>query len=181
MKILKKRSTAVAFVIVAAVVCSLAGVKLSVSRLANKTEKTFYDGVDGETGIQIYLDNACNEAKVIYYTASEYLDEEYTDGLRNAYNTLYDAEAISEKHDCFEELVEEAGAVELLLKTENSIPEDDRSYLELHLKNMDNIRKMIESGSYNARVADFEQSVLNSFPVNVLKGILKLEAPEPFE
>ena len=181
MKILKKRYVAIIFVIIVAIVFSLVGIKLSVTRQANKIEEMFYTGVDGETGIQIYLDNAFNEAKVIHYTVIQYFDEEYTDGLRDAYNGLVNAETIAEKFEYNEAILAEIESLVPMIETEYDMLDYDQLYLDTHMKNMDNIQKMIENSSYNKKVAEFEQDVLGSFPVNVLKGILGLEAPEYFE
>lgn len=181
MKLFKKRYIAIACVAIVAVLFSLIGIKLSVTRQADKIESIFISGINGETGIQTYLDNACNEAKVIHYTASAYLDREYTEGLRSAYNSLYEAETISKKHDCFENVISETDSLEALLNASTDISEDDRIYLSTHMENMKNIQRMIETSSYNEQISEFEQKILNVFPVSLLKGILRLEAPEYFD
>lgn len=180
MKILKKRYVAIIFVIIVAVVFSIIGIKVSVTRQAEKIEELFYSGIDGQTGIQGYLDNAFKEAKVIHYTVTEYFDDEYTDGLRETYNALFEADTIGEKFECNQAMMAEIESLIPLIETEFDMLDYDQLYLDTHLEKMDNIQKMIETSSYNEKVAEFEQTVLGSFPVNLLKGILGLEAPEYF-
>ena len=118
MKILKKRYVAVIFVIIVAVVFSLIGIKLSVTRQADKIEEMFYTGIDGETSIQVHLDNAFKEAKVIYYAVEQYFDDEYTDGLRDAYNALVeDADTIHEKFEYNQDIMAEIESLIPLIET----------------------------------------------------------------
>lgn len=180
MKILKKRYIAIIIVIIVAIVFSFIGIKLSVTRQAEKVEEMFYTGVDGETGIQVYLDNAFNEAKVIHYTVIQYFDREYTDGLREAYNALVEAETLAEKYEYYNAILTEVESLIPLIETEYSMLDYDQLYLDTHIENLNNIQQMIDNSSYNEKVAEFEQDVLGIFPVNVLKGILDLEAPEYF-
>lgn len=179
MNFYKKRSIAIIFVIIVAIIFSLIGVRLSVNRQSQKVENIFYTGADGETGIQTYLDNAFKEAKVIYTTATEYLDSEDTKAFRIAYNELYEADTISEKFNCNETLKAELDALLLLMNDENLL-NYDKVYLETHVGKMENIQQMIEKSSYNEKVQEFNENVLGSFPINLLKGILGLDAPEYF-
>ncbi|MBE6949387.1 MAG: hypothetical protein E7456_06030 [Ruminococcaceae bacterium] len=180
MKILKKPFVAIIIVLIVALVFSLVGIKLSVTRQAEKVEELFYTGIDGGTGIDTYLHNAGNEAKVIHYTAIQYFDEEYTDGLRDAYNNLIEAETIEEKFKYNQDMLTEIESLIPLIEMEVNMNSYDSIYLETHMGYMDDIQKMIDRNTYNEKVAEFEEEILGKFPVNLVASLLGLEAPEYF-
>lgn len=179
MNFLKKRYVAIIIVIIIAVVFTFVGIYVSVNRQTKKVEDMFYTGVDGETAIQTNLDNIYKEAKVIYATAEEYLGSEIPKPFRIAYNNMYDADTISEKYDCYQTLLQELEALHPYMEegVDNSY---DKVYYATHKENLENIRLMVENNSYNEKVQDYEENILNSFPVSLFKGILGLEVPEYF-
>jgi hypothetical protein len=163
MKILKKRSTAVVIVVILGVLFTLFGARRSLDRAAKNIESLFYNGVGSETSIQTYLDNEFKEAKVIYSTASRYLDDDTVSGFRAAYNALYNAETINEKYICYRTLKEEFSS---LTQSMGSVDLEDsvKDYYSTHVTNMVNIQRMIDSSSYNEKVSEFENTVLKAFP-----------------
>lgn len=179
MNILKKHSVAIIIVIIIAVVFTFVGISISANRQAKKVENLFYTGIDGETAIQTSLDNIYKEAKVIYSTAEEYLGGEIPKAFRIAYNNMYEAETISEKYDCYQILIAELEALHPYMEDgiDNSY---DKIYYATHKENLENVCLMLENSSYNEKVQDYEDNILNRFPVSLVKGILGLEAPEYF-
>lgn len=179
MNVLKKRSVAIIIVIIIAVVFTFVGIRISVKRQAEKVEAMFYSGVDGETAVQTSLDNIFKEAKVIYSTAEEYLGSEIPKPFRIAYNNMYDADTISEKYDCYQKLMAELEVLHPYMEegVDNSY---DKIYYATHKENLENIGLMLDGNSYNEKVQDYEENILNRFPVSLVKGILDLEAPEYF-
>ena len=179
MNFLKKRSTAIVIVVILGLFFTLFGVRRSLDSAARKTEKLFYDGVGTETSVQTYLDNEFKEAKVIYSTASKYLDDDEISGFRAAYNGLYNAETISEKYGFYSSLKDELNAVTEAMKGAE-MEDAVKDYYNTHVRNMKNIQQMIDSSTYNVKVAEFEKTVLKVFPANILKKIVHPYIPQYF-
>ncbi len=179
MKILKKRSVAIIIVLIIAIVFTFIGVDISVNRQAQKIEDMFYTGVKDETALQTNLDNIYKEAKVIYSIAEEYLGSDIPKAFRIAYNDLYEAKSISKKYDCYETLMSELALLYPLMEegVDNSY---DEIYMATHKESLDNLKLMMERSSYNTKVQEFEDTILNSFPINLIKGIMKIDTPEYF-
>ena len=179
MNILKKRSTAIIIVVIAAILFTMIGVRRSLDREAKKVQALFYDGVGSETAVQTYLDNEFREAKTVYSIASKYLDDEVTNGFRTAYNDMYNAETVREKYLSYAKLTSELSLITQAID-DSELTRDESKYFTEHVNNMKNIQRMIDSCSYNEKVAEFETKTLGAFPANIFKKIVNPSSPEYF-
>jgi len=177
---LKKRSTAVIIVVIAGILFTLYGARRSLNREAAKVERLFYEGIDGETAPDTYLDNLFREAKTVYSVASKYLPDGDTAQFRESYNGLQDADTISGKYDEYKSLMYALDDLtEPLGKAD--VTDAERKYLDEHVQNMLNISRMLESSPYNASVDEFERKTLGAFPANVLRLIVRPNLPARFQ
>lgn len=187
MSILKKRSTAVVITILVIIIATLFGVHRSVGKQADKIEAQFYEGVylkdEGyyQASIAGQLEVRESAALGLVSLASNYdsLSSE-TKSLRNARNELIEAESIEEKYLANEKLQKAYTALYDAFVAED-ISAREISGAEDYAYLMDAAQQLIKSSDYNSTVAEFINSDLRAFPVNILKHIAFCDYPEYFE
>ena len=163
MEVLKKRSTA-AFVLAAVIVVfTVLGINLSAGRVAEKTEKMFYEGVylkdEGytEKSIQSQLENRIKAAMgLITLTSDDAALSDETAALRDAREALYNAESIGEKFEANERLEVAYKALSDAMPAEIAESDAAKSYLST----MSGAQSVIERSAYNAEAEKAAKSVL---------------------
>ena len=185
MKFLKNRGAAAAISIVLMVVSLFIGVHKSAQNASDKIEKLFYDGTNSagsENTVSIYdqLTKRADAALGIVTIASNYDSvSEAAEEVRNARNSLLDAESISDmfvKNQSLERSTQQL----VTLYRQLELDERDSDGLDKYCQRFDGAQTLIEQNTYNDKVTEFNKSVLNAFPLSVLKGIAGVEAPEKF-
>ena len=181
MEILKKRSTATVICVVVCIISLLLGVHLSVNRQLNKLEDAFYNGVyskDGYTlpSVQQQLDDRYDAAIGII----SLIPSEFAADMRDACNWLLEAETFSEKYDANVAL---QAAYEDMLQSVDTSMFDERTLggFNDYCDTMDNAQRLIENSGYNEAAAEFEDEILGSFPLSILKYPAFAGTPEYFE
>ena len=181
MEALKKRSTATVICIAVCIISLLLGVHLSVGRQINKLEDAFYNGVYSKNAgytlpsIQQQLDDRYDAAIGII----SLIPLELASDMRNACDWLLEAETFSEKYDANVAL---QSAYENMLQSVDISMFDERTlggfndYCDI----MDNAQRLIGQSGYNEAAAEFEDEVLSSFPLNILKYPAFAGEPEYF-
>jgi len=179
MEVLKKRSVATVICVVVCVVSLLLGVHLSVNRQLGKLEDAFYNGVyaNGYTlpSIQQQLDERYDAAVGIISLIPSDIGGE----MREACNILIEAETLSEKYKANTEL--QLAYEEMLLNVDASMF-DERTLggFNDYCSTMDNSQRLIDTSGYNEAAAEFEDEVLGSFPLNILRYPAFAGKPEYF-
>ncbi|MBQ4040084.1 MAG: hypothetical protein IJC91_03010, partial [Oscillospiraceae bacterium] len=170
MSILKKTSTAAVICVVVCIISLLLGVHFSVNRQINKLEESFTHGVySKEAGytlpsIQEQLDDRYNAAIGII----SLIPSEQASDLRSACDHLLEAGSISEKA-FFNKTLQYA--FEDMLAKSDTFDFDERTQkgFEEYCSAMENAQRLIEKSGYNEAAAEFENEILGSFPLNILK------------
>ncbi|MBQ8830124.1 MAG: hypothetical protein IJ017_00810 [Oscillospiraceae bacterium] len=179
MEVLKKRSTATAICIVVCIISLLLGVHLSVNRQLNKLEDAFYNGVHADgyahPSVQQQLDDRYDAAIGII----SLIPSELAGDLRDACDFLIEAETFSEKYDANEML---QAAYEDMLQSVDASMFDERTLggFNDYCSTMDNAQRLIENSGYNEAAAEFEDDILGSFPLSILKYPAFAGKPEYF-
>lgn len=181
MEVLKKRSTATVICVVVCVISLLLGIHLSVNRQLGKLEDAFYNGVYSKDAgytlpaIQMQLDERYNAAIGII----SLIPSELASDLRNACNRLLEADSISEKAQANKDL--QFAYEDMLLKIDISMF-DERTLggFNDYCSTMDNAQRLIGQSGYNEAVAEFEEDVLGSFPLSILRIPAFAGTPEYF-
>ncbi len=180
MKLFKKRSFAVLILVVVIILSSVLGINRSLASLAGDIEDMFYEGVDGETPINTYLENCINAVKMITIIADGYPElKPLRDELYDAYNDLYAANTISAKFAANREMQRAFSALyNVLIELDtlsNNNYEDALSYADTVYNTQDKILR----SSYNSEVDRYED-ILSSFPLSLLEPLIFVDAPERF-
>ena len=181
MEVLKKRPVAVTICVIVCIVSLLLGVHLSVNRRLGKLEDSFYNGVYSKDAgytlpsIQQQLDERYNAAIGII----SLIPSDLASDLRNACNKLIEADSISEKAQANQDL--QFAYEDMLLKIDVSIF-DERTLggFNDYCSTMDNAQLLIERSGYNEAAAEFEEDVLGSFPLSILRYPAFAGTPEFF-
>ena len=181
MEVLKKRPVAVTICVIVCIVSLLLGVHLSVNRRLGKLEDSFYNGVYSKDAgytlpsIQQQLDERYNAAIGII----SLIPSDLASDLRNACNKLIEADSISEKAQANKDL--QFAYEDMLLKIDVSIF-DERTLggFNDYCSTMDNAQLLIERSGYNEAAAEFEEDVLGSFPLSILRYPAFAGTPEFF-
>jgi len=187
MKILKSRGAAAAIAVIIVVLATLFGVHRSVGAQIEKLEQTFYDGVYiekgdyTETSIASQLAQRSNAANGLVSVAGGFdaLQAE-TKAMREARNSLIEAERISEMYDANIMLQDAYEALYPLL-LDQDLSENQRAAAENYRSTMDGAQAVIDRSAYNEAVEEFESGILGAFPVNLLKYPAFAGSPEKFE
>ena len=181
MEILKKRTVASAICAVVCVLSLLLGVHLSTSRQLGKLEDAFYNGVySKEAGytlpsVQQQLDDRYNAALGII----SLIPSELAADIRAACDMLIEADSISEKAAANDEL--QAAYEAMLLKIDvSAFDERTLGGFNDYCSTMDNAQLLIQRSGYNEAAAEFEEDVLGSFPISILKYPAFAGRPEYF-
>lgn len=181
MNTLKKRSTAVLICVVVCIASLLLGVHSSVNRQIGKLEKSFTHGVYSkedkytQPSVQEQLDERYNAAVGII----SLIPKDQASDLRNACDRLLEAGSISEKAMANKGL---QAAFEDMLAKSSSFDFDERTQkgFEEYCSTMENAQRLIGKSGYNEAAAEFEEKVLGSFPLNILKYPAFVSSPEYF-
>lgn len=180
MNILKKRSTAFIILAIVFIVFSILGANRSLASLSNTIENMFYEGVNGETPINTYLENRINAAKMITIVADNYPElKPQRDALYDSYNNLYSANTIGEKFSVNKKLQDDFS--ELYSSFINLDIITDKHYEDIlsYASTINNTQDKIARSSYNNEVDKFD-SIISSFPILLLKPLIFVNAPEHF-
>ena len=181
MEVLKKRSTATVICVVVCVLSLLLGIHLSVNRQLGKLEDAFYNGVYSKDAgytlpaIQMQLDERYNAAIGII----SLIPSELAGNLRDACDWLLEAETLSEKYEANEAL---QAAYENVLQNVDASMFDERTLggFNDYCSTMDNSQRLIETSGYNEAAEEFEDEILGSFPLSILKYPAFAGRPEYF-
>lgn len=172
MKFLKNRVVAYILAVLCSLTALLGGTSISVKKQSAKIEQLFYTGVtyDGylHPSADTQLKDRCNAALGII----SMMDNDDVRDLYDARNELMDAESISDKY---------LSNYKLQLAYERLKPfigssAAEKEYCEI----MDGAQSLILSSGYNDKVLEFENDILSSFPLNIIKFFVPLKGPESF-
>ena len=178
MSILKKTSTSTVICVVVCIISLLLGVHLSVNRQLNKLEDSFTHGVySKEAGytlpsIQEQLDERYNAAIGII----SLIPSEHASDLRTACDSLLEAGSISEKFAANEALQNAYDSLPAIDFADERTLEGFNDYCSA----MENSQRLIKNSGYNEAAAEFEEDILGSFPLNILKYPAFAGKPEYF-
>lgn len=186
MEKLKNRKIAVIISVAVIIVSVLIGVNKSVYAQIKKLNDSFENGVYissedyTQPGIGRQLAKRTDAALGLVTLASEFGDmaQEQSD-LRSAREALMSAGTIQEKFLCNEAL-EEAYKHIVLAFSYETLDEKQQNAYDSYTSTMDGAQSLITSSSYNRTVAEFENEVLNAFPVNILHFNFITGTPEYF-
>ncbi len=180
MTFFKTRRGAVCVLVLVVIFATVLGVNRSLASLSSDIEDMFYNGVDGETPIETYIENRINASKMIVLIADNYPElKPLRDELYDAYNNLYEADGIGAKYSANERLQAAFEALyEALIETDTLSTrhyEDASSYADTINNTLDKIRR----SSYNDKVDEYE-TVVSSLPVSLFRLVIFADAPERF-
>ena len=181
MEALKKRSTATVICVAVCIISLLLGVHLSVNRQLGKLEDSFYAGVYSKSAgytlpsVQEQLDERYDAAIGII----SLIPSEFASDIRDSCDWLLEAETFSEKYDANVAL---QAAYEDMLQNVDLSMFDERTLggFNDYCNTMDNAQRLIENSGYNEAAAEFEDEVLGSFPLSILKYPAFAGRPEYF-
>ena len=174
MTFFKTRRGAVCVLVLAVIFATVLGVNRSLASLSSDIEDMFYNGVDGETPIETYIENRINASKMIVLIADNYPElKPLRDELYDAYNNLYEADGIGAKYSANERLQAAFEALyEALIETDTL---STRHYADTINNTLDKIRR----SSYNDKVDEYE-TVVSSLPVSLFRLVIFADVPERF-
>ena len=179
MKLLQKRSSAIAVFIVIVVAFTILGMNRSISKAVKETEEMFYSGgplAEGytERSIDSQLAERMNAALGLVTLANNQTGlEREASAIRDARQALENADSISDKSKANIMLTE---AVTDLL---DSSFDSSSAAAQNYISSFNGAQTFIESMAYNKKVAEFEDSVL-PFPLSVLRIFVFAGHAEPF-
>ena len=187
MKIINNRRTALMITAAVIVVATLFGMHRSLSKEVRRIEKQFYDGVflktEGytENSIESHLNNRLKAALGLVTVAANYSEvSEETAALRSARENLMNARGITEKYAANERLQKEYDILASKL-AELPLKKKDVADAAVYSSTFFGAQASIRNSGYNSLVSGFINGTLRAFPVNVLKNIAFVKAPEYFE
>ena len=185
MTILKNRKFALLLSIVLMAVVLLLAVHVSGSRAARKVEALFYSGTNsaGSTNtvaIDDQLSVRADAAMGMVSVAVNYPElEQSAQTLRQARNDLLDASTIGEKYTANEALT--SAAQKLTDEARSAgLSQRDADGFDGYVQRLSGAQTVIEQNTYNEKVQQFTDKVLDKFPLSVLKGIASVKSPEEF-
>ncbi len=188
MKLLKKREVSIIVFVLAVLIATPLGMKISLQRAADKVRSGFYNGVYLEDenyttqGANSYFEDISHNALGLITVGSNYdAVSAETAAVKVARERLLAAETIEEQSETNESLV---SAVDALT--------DALQNMELSESDCDNFLSYSESFSgaegalinsarhYNDSVEEFETDVLGRFPAGAIAKIFSVRLPETF-
>lgn len=185
MALLKNRKFAFPVCIVLMLAVLLIAVHVSGGRAAKKVETLFYEGTNsaGSTNtvaIDDQLTVRADAATGLITVAANYpLLSDDAQALREAKNALLDAKTIPEKYNANEALT--AAAETLIAHAASAgLSDRDREGFDGYVQRLQGAQGVIDQNTYNEKVVEFNNGVLNKFPLSILKGITGVKAPAFF-
>ena len=185
MKMFKNRKFAVLITVTVAVLATLIGVRGSLNRLAEDTEKMFYDGVylkeDGykqpglNPQLEICAQTALNFATVMANNP-ELTGE--AEALLSAQRKFMDAKSIREKYTANASM---QSAFEALTKKAESagLSQQETDAMSKHTSTFRGAQTMIQSSEYNKQAQSYMDDASNF--VRLLKPFLFVKSPQIFQ
>lgn len=182
---LKTESAATVVFVAVAVLFTLIGVHLSLARLSNKIEATFYDGVpNGEyTSVSLadLLNNRVNYSTGLVTVAYNYgIDTENILTARNDLIDALEAEDIPAAFNANSRLEMAWNLVYSDLEGAN-ISEKDATNAKAYAEDLTGSQRAISSNGYNGVVDNFYNRTLTAFPVSILRhAVFFTDGPDYF-
>ena len=172
MKLLKNRAVAIIITVVCSISALLCGVHFSLARQCSKIEAGFYDGVVYDGYKHPSIDEQLSERCAASLGIISMLDDDTAKELTEARRALLDAETISEKCTANDKLQRAYERVKPFIGTS----EAEKEYISA----MDNTQRLINDSGYNDSICLYDKTVLNAFPIRLLKNIVNAKLPEGF-
>lgn len=180
MEWLRKRPTAVAVLLVAALLSVLLGSVRSVSSLRRQTEQAFTQGTRGDgLGISHYLESRAQLSGNLITVAGRYLDsgDARLVQLRKASDALLSAQSLPEKYQANRTLDSAFQAVVDALQ-DSYLSQKDAEYRTRLLADFKSRNASISYDDYNSLAQKFNDEVLDSTPggsIAAATGVKPLE------
>lgn len=174
MAVLKKTGTALILCVLAVLLSSLWNVNRHLGRLAETAEDIW----EAHNGVEDQIEGRIDYCAQLWSVTR---DLHGADAFRDAYNALYEAEEHGSAADMAKanrELTAAAEALHPMILAASRDTEDAEYYYGLQR----NAARVMETAAadYNAAVADYA-AVTDSFPLTLLRPLIFVEAPVPFE
>ena len=185
MKFLKKRSVALVIAVIVMAATLLIGVHKSATSAINKIEDLFYKGtnsVGSDNTVAIYdqLEKRAQASLGIVTIASNYDTlTQYAQEVKNNRNALLECDSISKMFILNQEL-EKSTQKFISMCQQTQLSQRDSEGIETYSQQFNGAQTLIEQNSYNEKVSEFNETVLNKFPLSMLKLIVGVDAPEKF-
>ena len=187
MEFFKKRTGAILVAVAIMSLSTLYGAHRSLGAACQEVTDSFYSGVYDEswgttrTSINSQLTKRQEAALGIISIASSFQElDEYTENLRSSRNNLISAKGVSDLHDAnfaleddYKNLISALSGVEL--------SDSQRESVNSYSSTFKGAQNVIDSSGYNEAVRNFNRSVLNVFPTNLLRSITFVNEPELFD
>ncbi len=178
------RSRPLAWGILAAVLVlgTLFGTGRSVTALRQEVTEAFYVGTDQSgygvaTNLSLRIEYARNLCKI----AADYDTDAERAAVEAACVALESAESFSEKYDANTALTDAVDTLDRRLQ-QLELTQEDESYRKSLTADIDSYQMKLDklAVSFNSSVRSFNQDILGSFPVNVLRIPAGLEEVEEY-
>ncbi len=172
----KARRAAAVVLLAVIVIFTIAGLNRSVSHQAKKTAALF----DADFGIAEQLGERMNAARGLAALAAEdsAVSGEY-EALRTAYNSLYDASSVHDKYTANTAL-ETAWQSLYTAMNGSGMDSETQRKADYYADILTNAQRCIENDGYNAAVAQFQTSVMQTPVTRLLHALIFTELPEAF-
>ena len=174
MAIFKNRAAALLLCVVAVLGSTVWNVNRNLEKEAEKAETLF----ELPNGIEEQIENRIGYCSQLWSVAGDF---PAATAFREAYNALYEAEEaddVAAMAKASEALTLAAGELHTQILAVSRVTEDARYYYDLQ----QNAARVMETAAkdYNAAVSEY-QSLIDGFPLSLLRPLIFVEAPVPFE
>lgn len=174
MAILKKRSVALLLSLLVVLGSSLWNVNRNLEKEAEKAEELF----EAHNGIEDQIESRISYCSQLWSVARDF---PAAAAFRDAYNALYEAEEaedVAAMVKANSELTRTAEALHTQILASSRVTEDAEYYYGLQ----ENAARVMETAAedYNAATAEY-QRLIGGFPLTLLRPLIFVEAPVPFE
>jgi len=182
MKFLKKRINAWIITILIIVLSTVISGGSSLNKIRQQTMDIFYLGEDMDgAGIQHDLNMIMSDSANLTVVAGRYLskDHELIQKVLNDRDALNEAETPAEKYDATQKLLSSVTELYTYLG-DLSLSEKDQNFRNNLYANINSHNIKISRNSYNKYAKEFN-SLLNTFPANILSKLAFISPVEPYE
>ncbi len=180
-ELLKNRKVAVGITVVIMILATLLGSNRSMTAEAYSIERYFIEGEDGYS-IQRDLDTRTGLAQNLLIVAEKNLDSNdlAMAELQDAIVQMSEAETVQEKAAANQQLTAATERMNLVLE-ECDLSSVDERYRKQIRTDLASCNQTISHDPYNAMVTEYNDTVLGSFPANVLKMVNGVDELETFD
>ena len=174
MAVFKNRAAALLLCILVVLGSSVWNVNRNLEKEAEKAEELF----EIHNGIEDQIESRISYCSQLWSVCRDF---PAADALRSAYNALYEAEEaddVAAMARANEALTLAAGELHVQILASSRVTEDAEYYYDLQ----ENAARVMETAAadYNAAAAEY-QSLIKGFPLTLLRPLIFVKAPVPFE